>query len=357
MIPGPAGPIADDLRALAGRALERYAQGEVRIGFAMVSGSRAMGLGHALSDLDLYVVRTDDAPARAGTFALEGQTIQVTPLDTARIRRLAAQADGYRVTARDRSQQDFTQSDYKVLLRLANGALLYADAEHRELFERLDRETVRRLVVMRHATYAVELQEDVRGTVESGDLMTAMVSSQRTLMHAVECALGGVGEVYDHEKVALRRLARHPGTAHLLPEVWRLLHPGVAVDAPAGELAGIARRRALLASHLVGYAVLDGWDGPAARVPPFTPGQRGPVRRYDYGLLRFANGIALTGEDKGARVSEAMARLWLALDGRPFDEIASSPALRPLDAAPAVLAGALEKLRATGAVEQPPPGA
>jgi hypothetical protein len=348
----PAGHLTEEILAIAREATERCAA-EAPLGLAVVSGSLAMGLGHALSDLDLYLVRADGSTAPGRTFSINSRTVQVNPLNTAKLRLLVDHVDGFRVESRDRSQLSLTVPDYKLLLRLTNGTPLSADPTHRALFDALDRETVRKLVILRHACYAVELQEDVHGAITSGDLVTAMASSHRALLHALESGLGGVGEVYDHEKVALRRLGRHPGTAHLLEPAWTLLNCGLPLDAPPEELAGVARRRALLTSHLIGYAVLHGWDAPAARLPPFQVAQAGPLRRYDYGLLRFANGIALSGRDDGARVTEPMARLWLALDGRPFDELASSPALEGISVTPEKLRAALGKLADTGAAEVP----
>jgi len=348
----PTGHPTEEVLATAREAAARC-EAEAPLGLAVVSGSLAMGLGHALSDLDLYIARADGSTAPGRTFSIGSRTVQVTPLDTAKLRQLVDHAAGFRVDSKDRSQLSLSMSDGKLLLRLANGTLLGANPAHRALFDALDRETVRKLAILRHACFAVELQEDVHGAITSGDLVTAMASSHRALLHALESGLGGVGEVYDHEKVALRRLGRHPGTAHLLDSAWALLNCGLPLDAPPEELADVARRRALLTSHLIGYAVLRGWDAPAAALPPFQVAQEGPLRRYDYGLLRFANGIALTGRDHGARVTEPMARLWLALDGRPVEELASSPALDGLSVPPDTLRSALRKLSDIGAADVP----
>ncbi|WP_331742711.1 hypothetical protein [Streptomyces sp. NBC_01006] len=47
----------------AARAVLDEAVGRDNIRLAFVSGSLAAGLGHGLSDIDLYVTTTDDAPA------------------------------------------------------------------------------------------------------------------------------------------------------------------------------------------------------------------------------------------------------------------------------------------------------
>ena len=42
---------------------------------------------------------------------------------------------------------------------------------------RLDRDVVRRLMILRHACFAVELAENVQGTLASGDCYTALTAS------------------------------------------------------------------------------------------------------------------------------------------------------------------------------------
>lgn len=340
----------DDALAAAHEALRRCGE-QCPIGLALVSGSLVMGLGHALSDLDLYVATTDGSPVPSKGFSNGGFSVQVNPVDGNKLRELAGYADTFRVFSSDRTQLGLGLADNKILLRLVNGRVLHAEAEFRELLERLDPQVVRQLTMLRHAIHAVELQEDVRGALRHQDPLTALTASHRALLHALEAGLAGVGEVYDHEKVVLRRLARHPGTGHLLEEVWRLLNCGLPLHAPMARVAEVAQRRSLLTSHLIGHAMLTGWEAPASRIPPFRVADAGPIRAFDFGLLRFADGIALTGSDYGSRVSEGMARLWLALDGSPVEQVASSPLLTDFPVDLPVLQAALARLTRVAAVE------
>jgi hypothetical protein len=308
----------DQMRAAAATLDEvRSAHG---IGLALVSGSLAVGLGHAISDIDLYVIPADGLPLRSRTYTDQGHPVQVNPLTAEELAGLVPFAEEFRVTSADRAQLSLGPARSKLMLRLVNGRLLEARPDLAELLGRLDRDVVRRLMILRHACFAVELAEDVQGTLASGDFYTALTASHRALLHALESGLAGAGDIYDHEKVLFRRLVRHPALGHLTGEAWNLLNCGIRPGDPAEAAHALARRRLLLVSHLIAAAVLDGWSRPLRLAPPFAPDVRGPLRSPFFGLLRFADGIALTGQDKGYRVSEPAARLWAALDGRPLAE-------------------------------------
>ena len=121
--------------------------------------------------------------------------------------------------------------------------------------------------------------------------------------------------------------------------------------APPATVAQLCRRRMLLTSHLTGTAVLLGWDDPAPAVPEFVVQSTGPLRAPDFGLLRFADGIALTGRDYGSRVTEPMARLWLAMDGRPLSNVMRSPLLAGSNADLGAIRAAAARLAEIGALE------
>lgn len=321
------------------------------IGLAMVSGSLAMGVGHTMSDLDFYLASTDDSLLPRGGFKVAGRSVHINSVTKERLHRIASYADRFRVTSTDRSQLSLGPDDNKLLLRIVNSTVLYADAEFGVLLKAIDKNVVRQMVLLRHACHAVELQEDVYGALQSGDVMTALTASHRALLHALEAGLSGVGEIYDHEKVALRRLGRHPGTKHLLVDTWELINSGIPFGSSIDVVSDVCQRRMLLTSYLVGYASLLGWTSPAAEIPHFVIKDDGPRRSADFGLLRFANGIALTGREYGSRVSESMARLWLSLDGSPLEQALHSPLLKDRRTDSSAVNGAIRRLAEIGAVE------
>lgn len=323
---------------------------EVRL--AVVSGSLVAGVGHAVSDVDLYVVSSGE-PLPGHAYTTYGPAVHVSPVREEQVRRLADHAADFRVTSADRSQLSLGPAENKLLLRLLNGERLLATDPYARLLDRMDVDVVRRLVMLRHGAHAVELQEDVFGALRSGDPYTALTAAHRALLHSLEAGLAGVGDVYDHEKVVFRRLLAQPATVALVQPAWSLLESGIRPGAPADEVARVARDRLLLGSLLVGTAMLDGWDRPAGAVPSFAVGAGGPLRSPYFGLLRFADGIALSGPDTGFRVSERMARLWLALDGRPIAEAARA-AFPDSDAEPSAVEAAARRLVEFGAVEMPP---
>ncbi|MFD1082280.1 hypothetical protein [Micromonospora andamanensis] len=290
-----------------------------RIGLALLGGSLAAGLGHSLSDIDLYVVYLDPPPSTV-LDDRDGPPVHIEAMERKDLAELGAVAASFRATSSDRSQLFLAESQLKRLVRLATG--LHVAGTDPELIAMIpDRQVVRQIIMARNACDFAVAAEDAFGAADTGDWYTALSASHSALQHAAEAALAAADDVYHGPKFLFRRLARTSATRHLVPELWFLTQAPVAVAIPNGWARSLVERRLLAGSHLLAWSLLDGWENRVDRFPP-PPEQHtsGPRRHPAYSPLRFADGIALAGPHRGAEVSEGMLRAWRHLNGGDLAE-------------------------------------
>lgn len=292
---------------------------------AFVSGSLAAGLGHGLSDVDVYLFPTPDH-ARWRGYREGDFVVQVHPLTQEHVSLLARGCAAYVATPSDRWQLELTERELQLTVRYAIGAMLIDrhDALQRTVDSVL---TVRRILMSTHAYQVSGLIEDALGALRSGDGLTAQQAAQIALEHASECALAAAGDIYLGRKFLPRRLARTEALSEISAQIWPCLwQPVTAGD--ADDVASRVTWCATLATHLVTAALLDGWDAPLERMALASrqPGLGGPVRSPWVVPVRFADSIGMAGPDVGYRATVAMVRLWLSLDGRPIAELGNGPA-------------------------------
>lgn len=291
---------------------------------AFVSGSLAAGLGHALSDVDLYVL-CDEPRASSRSVRQNGYIVQVNSLGAQQFETARRACSSYCITAADRWQAELEDRTLSLTVRLAIGTILdQGDVELPDAAVR--RQVVRQVLITRAAIDISSLAEDVLGARDIGDLLTELVASRRAVETGLEAVLAAADDLYVSEKFLLRRLARTPATAGLLPACWDLLHDPAWPPHP-DDVRELADRRLALATHLAGRAALDGWRQPLRAVPdvPYPVRAGGPVRSQWFCPIRFGEQWGLAGPDAGYRTTEGVLRIWLALDGRPpermFDQL------------------------------------
>lgn len=288
--------------------------GNVRLAF--VSGSLAAGLGHGLSDVDLYVALADGVPALR-SYPEGGCMVQVNPVSAAQLSQIAASCAAYTDTAASRRQIGQPDPDLKRAVRYAIGTIL-AERDAGLPGQDDSRRTIRRVLMNRYAYLLSDFAEDTLGAVRVGDWLTALQASLLCVEHGLECALAAAGDIYLGRKFQLRRLARTAATRRVLAAgLGHLRQPALPQSVP-DELAGVVVARMLFASHLVASSLLGGWDEPLRQVTP--PRDRraggGPVRSPWMTAVRFADSWGMAGADTGYRITPAMVRVWHALDGR-----------------------------------------
>ena len=307
--------LREEQMAVARDVLERFI-GAQNTRLAFISGSLAAGLGHGLSDIDIYVQVTDgDVPETNHLQA--GQMIHLNRISDAQIETIRATCSEYSDTPGQRLQTDIDDASLTLAVRFAIGVPLvntYTDlpsAEQSKL-------TIRRILMNRNSYECAGLAEDVLGALQISDTLTAVQASHMVVEAALECVLAGAGDVYLGRKFQLRRSARVPALRPVLDDlIASLRQPDLSMG--LAEARELVLGRLLFSSHLIASALLDGWDEPLTAVPAFEDcrAQGGPLRSPWVIPVRFASRWGMSGPHIGYRVTESMVRLWRALDGRP----------------------------------------
>jgi predicted nucleotidyltransferase len=296
-----------------------------RVVAVLVAGSRAAGLAHARSDLDLIVVLAagEDCGSRRTLPARHrGLTVDTDVLEVGDVQRhLDAQRIREAAEVLDRSL--YALPSYVVwstLVRLVTGHVVMATPAAGALLGSLERDAVRRSAMVHDTLCLATFAEDAKGSVECGDLATALAASEEAVRYAAEVGLTALDDLYVGRKYLLRRMARHESLAVLLESGNPLGQPGSS--AGDDEVTELVRRRLLLAGHLVGHALTTAWKHPVAAFPPFTLKDEGPVRDPYLVPVRWPGGMALmTGVDVVRTLSEVEAVLWNLLDGHSVRDI------------------------------------
>ncbi|OZM75129.1 hypothetical protein CFN78_02900 [Amycolatopsis antarctica] len=300
-----------------------------KIGAAVLSGSRGAGLGHATSDLDLYLLFHDqrDADAFAGGSRPWGKfKIDATPLTTFGVEAVAAEVADLDTSPIDRQRFGIDELNRWALpVRLVIGSVLHSDERGARALASLDRNALRRVLMVVWAARLQSYLDDVSGTLDSGDLATALGASGDAMRCAGEIALCGVDDLYVSTKFLFRRLARHDCFAELLDEHGSQLFGLASAELNEDEVRRLVELRLRAATHISMHAVLRGWYQAVDTLPVLpAPDNRGPARRPEAMLGRWHDTIALSGTTRGKVISESEAELWALLDGRPFSELVRS---------------------------------
>ncbi|HEX6339768.1 nucleotidyltransferase domain-containing protein [Umezawaea sp.] len=294
-----------------------------RIGAVVLSGSRAAGLGHAESDLDVYVLLPDEEtrtafrahlPPSAELEERYGVRIDVNPLTVPQVRGFGERLAGFPVRIADRRDLWATQYEYydwSRTIRLVIGERVFATAAGHDLLAGLDRTVLRRWLMAMWSARQTSLLEDASGAVRTGDHLTALAAAEATLRCALEVALVGLDDLYLGDKFLWRRMANHPDLAGLLDD-------GDLFGLGGRDPETVVRHRLWLAGHLSATTLLSAWSAPVRAVPAPAVPDGGPRRSPYRTLLRLADGFVLGGLDDGVVITEETARRWCALDGRPW---------------------------------------
>lgn len=299
---------------------------------ALVGGSRAAGLAHARSDLDIIVVLAAGEDCRLHRTLPErhrGMTVDTDILSVDDVQRhLDAQRTREAAEVLDRTLYALpSHVVWSTLVRLVIGHVVMATPAARTLLESLERDAVRRSAMVHDTLCLATFAEDVKGSVECGDLATALAASEEAVRYGVEVGLTALDDLYVGRKYLLRRMARHESLDVLMESGNMLGQPGSS--AGDDEVTRLIRHRLLLAGHLVGHALTTAWERPVATLPAFALGDEGPVRDPYLVPVRWPGGTALmTGVDVVRSLSEVEAVLWNLLDGHSVGDIVEEFAKR-----------------------------
>lgn len=280
---------------------------------AMVTGSLAAGLGHAWSDIDLYVLDDGGRVEPRGS-RVDGFMVQVTPITKEALDRVLPALTRFTATAADRSTLVVDDEFLTLAVRIAIGQVL---VDHDALLPppAASRTAIRRLLLARHAIHVGSLAEDVLGGVESGDRWLAVRASVLALEIAVDAFLTATGDLYVGPKFLYRRVARSLQDHGILKTYLGQLSFGedeLERDATFER----ACHRTRIATRLLAESLLRGYDEPAVDWPAPSTGGAGALTSPWFCPARYVDGWGLAGPDSGFRVSEEVVRIWLSADGK-----------------------------------------
>jgi hypothetical protein len=300
--------------AAAQAVLGRLVRGQPRLAF--VSGSLAAGLGHSASDLDVYLLGPEDeAPPPLGTYNEGGVHVQINLLTESDAALAIKGCSTFDIDHSNRWQVDLSEGDLIRTVRLGIGTIL-TNSLPGLAPERERRSIVRRVLISWHSRDLSSDAEDVWGALGSDDLLTGLTASGLALRQGIECALAAGDDLYYGAKFLLRRSMRTSTVSPLLPTLWNLLRDPEWPPEP-GLGWRLCRTRLLVASALSCAASLQGWSQAATKLELPLPVQNEPeLRRAPWHVpIRFGDEWALSGPDRGLRISEDLAVFWLNLDG------------------------------------------
>ncbi|MEU5876470.1 nucleotidyltransferase domain-containing protein [Spirillospora sp. NPDC047279] len=302
---------------------------------AIAAGSRAAGLAHARSDLDVILVFATDAERNAcdadrlphDLRKHDGLALDLIKITTADLERLRDTACARAEASREIHRPGFMLGSFRewaLLTRVVTGDVMFAEPRVRALLECLDRDALRRDVMTHSALCLASLVEDVAGTLGSGDLATALAASEEGLRTSVDAALAGCDDLWVGRKFLQRRMARNPFLARILDEHGHRVFGGFSASFDESVVRDTIRWRLALAGHLLGRSLLDAWSGPVDGLPLFNVPASGPVRNPCYAPVRWAGGFGLmVGVDVVHRLTEDSFHLWNLCDGRGTEDVIS----------------------------------
>lgn len=295
-----------------------------------LAGSLAVGLGHSSSDIDVYVL-VGAFSLRPGRSRRIGEyRVEVKEITVAEVEDLVCLGASYYARTNDRSQTNMPDTKLKRLVDLYVGQELQACEMLGRARAAVSRQALRQLLMSRNAIVAAGWADDAGGSAHYGDWSTALESSAMAVRAAAEVALAATGDIYVAGKFVFRRLARNRGVDWMAMEAWRLAHANVPSDPGAtGPWLEILRQRLLFANAVVSFCLTRGWQGPITSIAiedlaSWTPcsTRSGRWRSAFFGMLRFSDGIGLSGPVEAFGADEFSARVWSLLDGRCREDVA-----------------------------------
>ncbi|MFI9411923.1 hypothetical protein [Nocardia gamkensis] len=306
--------------AAAQRVLERVV-GLENTRLAFVSGSLAAGLGHGMSDIDVYVSAEPGVDVHERSYRENRWEVQINPISATRLEEMSRVCAQYAVTTADRWQADLSDPELVRAVRYAIGTVLVDRDSGMPSADRA-RRTLRQVLITKQAWTLSGLLEDALGALQVGDGLTAAQASFMALEEAVQCALIGAGDLYIGRKFLLRRLARCTPLRRVLPQILDALGTSV----PPAELPVIEQlvtQRSMLCGHLVAHTVIECWEGPGKEFAAAADNSNsdGPTRSPWVVPVRLADSWGLVAPDTGFSTTEGLIRIWRELDGRPVAQI------------------------------------
>jgi hypothetical protein len=305
-------PFADE--AQRARSIQAVAEvlADRSITLAYLGGAPFAGLGTPHSDIDLFVVLTEDTPPPGPVQVVVGaDRIDVETVSYAFLVDAADRCAQFRATSEDIHQLEYAQ--YPVLdklIRFALGEIVADDGRLAKLSQRLFESSpeIIRLLVARHCLTVQNRVEDAEGFLALDEWPAGAIMARNALLAAADAVLARRGDVYIGGKWVARRWNR------TLDGHLGALSPEAVLDLVSQPRdAADVRDRLWLVQDLALMAITErDWEPVPAQTVVRDP---------------FAAAVPLVdavlvyrSRRKAVRLSRQGALLWAMGHGRPADD-------------------------------------
>lgn len=302
-----------------------------------LSGSVAVGLGNAASDIDVYVIEANGKASRQQMFAEDTRVdvhyIPYSVLQSAVDRVLSLRL----VAVGPAAGGSVAEADVMLAVHLYQGEIVHDDGQLARLRARLAGSllTLRRAVINHWVLAAAGCYEDWNGLRDStvaDDQDAALLIARAALTAAAKAVAAAEGDLHFGEKWVWHQLARSAPPGFAQEHCRRLMRAD-----PLGKRPGLRIDDIMaFAQTCIAAATTLGWQGVSLGQWPAWRGREGPLaREVSYAVRPYEDGLVLVRpRSRHVRLKPDVALVWALADGVCATDLTAA-ASRLRDACPA----------------------
>lgn len=307
-----------------------------------LSGSIAVGLGNAASDIDVYVIEANGNASRQQVFA-EDTRVDVHYIPYPVLQSAVDRVLGLRLFAvGPDAGGSVAGADVMLAVHLYQGEIVHDDGQLAQLCGRLAGSplTLRRAVINHWVLSAAGCYEDwngLRDSTAADDQDAALLIARAALTAAAKAVAAAEGDLHFGEKWVWHQLARSAPAGFAQEHCRRLMRAD-----PLGQRAGLRIDEIMVfAQTCIAAATTLGWQGVSLGQWPTWRGSEGPLARdASYAVRPYQDGLVLMGPgSRHVRLKPDVALVWALADGVCAADLATaasrlrhaSPAYQALD--------------------------
>lgn len=294
---------------------------------AFVSGSRAVGLGNAHSDLDVYVLRRRGRRSRQQMFTAEHR-LDVHHLSYSDLERAIERVLGTRlITHGQEAGGTVDHDDVLLVAALQQGRVVLDDWQLRPLRERLltNPSKVRQSVINQWLLAGVTYLEDwngLSGSVAMDDLDAALLVARSALIAGAKALLAAADDLHFGQKWTWHQLSNTAPAGVPVAEFRHLSR----IDPLASDNDVRFSEPIRFATTCLVVAGTAGWQGALGSPWPFWRLGGGPLRRNErYAIRSFDDGVVLMGpRAHHLCLKPDVALVWALCHGTSLDQVCTA---------------------------------